>query len=807
MTPIRVTVCLTHPVQYFAPWFRFIAAERPDLDLTVLYASQPTAEQQGTGFGEAFTWDIGATTGYRHLVLQPAKRGQRFDSDSLFGVDASGVAEAIRATAPDVAVIPGWHSAFYLRALRACRRAGIPVLYRGDTHLDAAGPWWRRPLWRIKTRAMLRLFDAYLAVGTRSREYLRSFDVPDPLIVPSPHAIDTAAFTERAAPVAGHAREEARAALGLPADAFVIAFSGKFQANKRPEDVLRAAARLSRPASVLMIGGGSRLESCRDLASQLGMHAVFASVVNQSQMAETLALADCLVLPSEHESWGLAVNEAMACGIPCVVSNSAGCVPDLVIEGTTGETFQSGDVGGLTSAIDRIRRARDAGHDFAPACRARAAAHSFERATQGLAIASRRVLHQRTLEGAGNPGHPRVLAAFGGMVIASGIERMSFEVLRVLREQGAAAHCVVNTWDSSRIVGLAEQAGASWSTGYYWFPFDRHTRNPLRWAQLAWDVACTSAGLLRDTWRFRPTHVFLPEFGAVLRNAPALWILKRLGVRIVLRLGNAPDQGAFYRALWRRAIDPVVDRFVSNSRFIQSELLAHGLDPAKAQVIHNTVPSRRSLAPGAAPVVDERRVIFVGQIIPQKGLDLLLDAMARLAVLGHDVRLDVVGDIDGWESPSYSGYRARIRERVRAADLAGRVRLLGVREDVLALLAAAGVHCCPSRPEQREGFAVVNLEAKRAGIPSVVFPTGSLPEMVTHEVDGWICDDVSVEALVEGLAYFLESPARRRAAGLAARESDLTYNRQRFTAEWGDVFGIAVPQTTRSAEAVASSGA
>ena len=86
---------------------------------------------------------------------------------------------------------------------------------------------------------------------------------------------------------------------------------------------------------------------------------------------------------------------------------------------------------------------------------------------------------------------------------------MSFEVIRVLRQQGAAAHCVVNRWDSSRIVTLAEQMGASWSTGYYWYRFDRHARNPVRWLQLAWDIACTSAGLLRDAWRFEATHLLV----------------------------------------------------------------------------------------------------------------------------------------------------------------------------------------------------------------------------------------------------------------------------------------------------------
>ena len=65
MTPIRLTIVQTHPVQYMAPWFRYMTANCPEIDLTVLYAARPNAEQQGTGFERAFTWDTPLLEGYR----------------------------------------------------------------------------------------------------------------------------------------------------------------------------------------------------------------------------------------------------------------------------------------------------------------------------------------------------------------------------------------------------------------------------------------------------------------------------------------------------------------------------------------------------------------------------------------------------------------------------------------------------------------------------------------------------------------------------------------------------------------------
>ncbi|MFQ5668738.1 MAG: glycosyltransferase family 4 protein, partial [Candidatus Binatia bacterium] len=431
---------------------------------------------------------------------------------------------------------------------------------------------------------------------------------------------------------------------------------------------------------------------------------------------------------------------------------------------------------------------RTAGHDFAPACRAKVAAYSFEAATAGLLAACRAVTRPPAQGSIATQSRssPRIVACCSGMVIVSGLERSTFEVLRVLREHGAAVHCIVNSWENYRIVQLAEQIGASWSTAYHWYAFERHSRNPIKWGQSVWDMFMTSFGLLRDARRFRGTHVLVPEFMSVLRNAPALVLLRLLGVAVVLRVGNAPVSSRFYRRIWRWGVSPFVDRVVCNSRFVQRELLAHGVPETKVTLIHNTLPTRAIPACNGSSR-DCRKVIYVGQVIPEKGLDLLLDALGLVVVRGHDVRLDVVGSVDGWVAPSYTGYRERVLVRADAPDLRGRVRFLGWREDVPALLAAAGIHCCPSRPEMREGLPLVTLEAKQAGIPSVAFPVGPFPELIEHGKDGWICADLTATALAEGLEYFLSDGERRAQAGKAAYSSMSRFQRSPFAEKWWEL--------------------
>jgi len=782
--PHRITFVQTHPVQYMAPLFRYIAAERHDLDLTVLYASTPMPDQQGVGFDRAFQWDISLTDGYRHRILAPAESSRRFDSSSFRGADVGPVDEALMATRPDIVIVPGWHSAFYLRAIAASRRHGIPVLYRGDSNLAAGPRGIRRPVWGMRTRAVLKMFDGYLAVGTRSREYLRHFGVPEPLIFDSPHAIDAARFASAAD--AEGVRAATRARIGASDDDFLVLFAGKFTSVKRPEDLIAAAARLGSRVVVATAGSGPLMAETRAMAEQLGVRAVFCGFLNQRELPALYAAADCVALPSQSESWGLTVNEALACGTPCVVSDRVGCAPDLIDHNASGAVFTMGDIDGFAHALSRVREATRGGVITRHSCRDVLSGFSFEAAAEGIRRGTERVIKRRDAALASDE-HPRVVATLGNMVSVFGLERMSFEVLRTLRERGAAVHCVVNRWDSSRVVDLADAIGASWSTGYYWYELRR--RATMRGRMLAaWDVFRTSVDLLRDARRFRPTHIFAPEFNAILRSAPALWLLRRLGTRVVLRLGNAPEHGRFYNFLWRHVIDRCVDQYVPNSRFIEQELLQHGIAASRSRVVYNTVPHRPHQWQSQQGIPG--RVIFVGQIIPPKGLDLLLDAVAQLRARGFDVTLDVVGDIEGWEHPGYGGYRASVRARAAQPDLAGAVRFLGLREDVPVLMATASVHCLPSRPEQKEGFTVTTLEAKRAGLPSVVTQSGALPEMVRHTVDGWVCSDTTADAIAEGLQYFLADPERARLAGDEARASELVYNRGRFAAEWADIFSV-----------------
>jgi glycosyltransferase involved in cell wall biosynthesis len=560
MRAIRLTVVLTHPIQYYAPWFRQITAECPGIDLTVLYAIDPTPAQRGVGFDHPFEWDADLLSRYRSQFVREARAGDRLGVGDWFGLHVREIGTALEATHPDVALIPGWHSVTLVRALRACQRLGIPVLYRGDTHLQSAPTGWRGSLWTWRTRRLLRQFSGFLSVGRRSEAFLRYFGASGDRILRAPHAVDNAFFASVAArwqTVDG--RRIVRERYGLGVDDFVVLFAGKYEDKKRPLDVIRAAARLSRPVTALMVGAGPLEETCRTEAAALGVQVRWAGFLNQSAMPEAYAAADCLVLPG-RETWGLVVNEGLASGLPCIVSDQAGCAPDLIEPGATGERYPLGDLQALTEAIERLRqRTAEEVSAQAAACRQRASQFSFAEATSGLVRACHDAIERHHSPTARSP---RVLALCGGMVVPFGLERMTFEVLRVVREAGGAVHVIVNSWESHRITALADAIGASWSVGAYRAPLGRRGLGWRGWLRLAADVVATSGGLLRDAWRFRPTVVLVPELSALLRNWPTLLLLRISGVPTVMRLGNAPSPGRFYRRLWRRVVKTLIVRFV-----------------------------------------------------------------------------------------------------------------------------------------------------------------------------------------------------------------------------------------------------
>ena len=344
---LRIGFLISHPIQYYTPIFRALAGL---CDLTVFFAHRQTAEQQASaGFGVAFEWDIDLLSGYRSKFLENVSHHP--STERFSGCDTPGIAREIADGRFDAFVVPGWGLRSYLQAARACRRAGIPIFVRGDSQLVGH----RRALVRVAKALLfariLRRFDGFLYVGQRNRDYLLHYGAPRDRLFFSPHCVDNDAFGR-----ASTAARQLALADGRPdSKPKRILFVGKLVGRKHPLDVLRAAALLAGQGTsveVAFAGSGELEPALRDAARAEGVPTLFHGFVNQSEMPAVYAASDVMVLPSDGlETWGLAVNEAMACGVPAVVSDAVGCGPDLVEQGVTGATFPLGDIAAFAGAV------------------------------------------------------------------------------------------------------------------------------------------------------------------------------------------------------------------------------------------------------------------------------------------------------------------------------------------------------------------------------------------------------------------------------------------------------------------------
>ena len=346
---LRIGFLISHPIQYFTPIFRELAKQ---CDLTVFYAHRQTAEQQArSGFGVAFDWDVDLLEGYHSKFLRNVARTP--STDRFFGCNTPGIAAEIAGGAFDGFVVPGWALRSYWQAVQACRRAGVPVFVRGDSQLVGPRGGALRLAKAVAFRRVLGRFDGFLYVGQRNRDYLLHYGAAPDRLFFSPHCVDNDAFrtasdaARRAAPAAGDAARVRR-----------ILFVGKLIERKRPFDVLRAASQVAGrgvPVEVAFAGSGDLQAALTGAAAAAGLRAHFHGFVNQSELPTVYAAADVVVLPSDgRETWGLVVNEAMACGVPAVVSDAVGCGPDLVEPGVTGAVFPLGDATALAVGIETV---------------------------------------------------------------------------------------------------------------------------------------------------------------------------------------------------------------------------------------------------------------------------------------------------------------------------------------------------------------------------------------------------------------------------------------------------------------------
>ena len=438
---MKLAIIVSHPVQYYVPIYRELAERARSRALRL---GEPTG-RRGTGdrrqetaddkaqitalkvfytwrdagaaldrqFGKEFAWDIPLMEGYDFEVVPNASNDP--GTHHRRGLINPELVARVKAWRPDVVHVTGYNYVSHGQAIRELSKAGIPVIFRGDSHLlDGRGPWWK---WMIKKSWLSKVYShpaGFAYVGRANRDYYREFGVPERKLFHVPHTIDVGRFADPNEELEAKALAWRRE-LGIPDEHFVFLYAAKLEPRKRPMELLDAFLAAGLPKATLLFVGSGELESAlkekashREFSHRLrglntdGVRAaaptglgasaqargprafaaspqseepkpaaadadsvrrsrgqtedrklttddcahrvVFLEFQNQSAMPVVYRLGGALVLPSGYgETWGLAVNEAQACGRPSLVSDCVGCSRDIVREGDNGMIFRTDD--------------------------------------------------------------------------------------------------------------------------------------------------------------------------------------------------------------------------------------------------------------------------------------------------------------------------------------------------------------------------------------------------------------------------------------------------------------------------------
>lgn len=301
------------------------------------------------GKASTYAWEeVDAAPTFDRVTLFPEA-----DRDSVSNAELQqALTQKLDEIAPDTVAVPGWSLPRALGALQWCVQNGVPAVVMSETTAsDFTRRWWSE---KIKNRIVSH-FGAGLVGGTPHRAYLRELGMDTERIFLGYDAVDNEYFAQETQN--GFENEEhLRSEYTLP-DYYFLA-SCRFVPKKNLSRLIDAFGRYRSQTSdnvwdLVILGDGPERDAVEETVTKAGLtHAVHLPGFKQyDDLPIYYGLAGAFVHASTREQWGLVVNEAMAAGLPVLVSDRCGCASDLIEEGRNGYTFDPYD---STDLADRM---------------------------------------------------------------------------------------------------------------------------------------------------------------------------------------------------------------------------------------------------------------------------------------------------------------------------------------------------------------------------------------------------------------------------------------------------------------------
>lgn len=327
---------------YRIPLFNALA-EHPDVDLHVIFLAEtdPTLRQ----------WRVYKEEIRFSYQVLPSWRKQVGRHNVLLN---RGIGAALAGAAPKAILCGGYNYVASWQSLCWARQRNVPFLLWSESNLYEMRR--HNGLTELLKSEFVSRCAAFVVPGTWGREYLQVHKVNEEVIFTAPNAVDNDFFSCQATIVRQNPASFLRE-LGLPDRYFL--FVGRLVREKGVFELLSAYEELDEQVrchvGLVFVGDGSCRADLQQRAASISTGLIkFSGFAHREELAAYYALAEMLILPTYSDTWGLVVNEAMACGLPVILSRAAGCNPDLVKENWNGLSIAPRDVPSLTLAMHKL---------------------------------------------------------------------------------------------------------------------------------------------------------------------------------------------------------------------------------------------------------------------------------------------------------------------------------------------------------------------------------------------------------------------------------------------------------------------
>jgi glycosyltransferase involved in cell wall biosynthesis len=249
--------------------------------------------------------------------------------------------------------IAGWSEPILQVLLIFAKFAKIPVVIESDTPFQPT-KLWKRIIKKLYYPQLFRLASLFLPGGKRQAKYIEYFGIKSSRIIPVQMTVDVSTIKNQAALITANEREYTRKLYGINEKSIVFIFVGRLVEHKGLRNLLTVFKNLKNDQAVLLIVGDGTMRQQVEHDASIHSNIRYAGRLSGNKLITTFHAADTLVLPSFMEPWGLVVNEAMALGLPVIVSDRVGCIDDLVFDQKTGLIINATDVEQLQQAIEDL---------------------------------------------------------------------------------------------------------------------------------------------------------------------------------------------------------------------------------------------------------------------------------------------------------------------------------------------------------------------------------------------------------------------------------------------------------------------